>query len=940
MKKLCLSNSLSLLAITLLAINGLLNINPTKAATPSSVIINEFSSQSSNDWVELLNTTDSPIDLTGWKIQDLTFSGSTPTGVATTTIGNLTIPAYGIVVIDVGNHLNQNGDSITLFDNSTPLIAINNATYGTVTGQPATVGLETPPATGESAQLINSNWSITSTPNKGWFNDAGNSGVAPLLSTIDSALTSAGIDSNIGELTNPSATPTTETAVSTTTALYFEKSGKGKIVFTTSLNLSDQATVAILQDLGQKMELADSHIKFDSATATAMKTTGAKIYMYNLIGFNAMPNLIVKNDIGTTIPSSDTDNYPTIVKSWDNTTKILSFTTNHFTQFDADNTAPTVIKLGDNSNDVTIAANATTTLAFSEPLNTASKTNVEKALTAGADKTITYSWNSDNSILTITGNTTDLTTFNNDVYAEVADIVGKGSTLLLIDSNLSNTQTSPTTAGSGRGEVTVSTTTPEVVITNPTQAVDITINSDATNPTIDVSSFITDGTGTLPEIKITSANANNATVAIPSATVVTSTDNSWNGVISAPTTTTVDLPTTSGQTKTLGTAIEIGFTGAKLSFDKAVRILLTNQAGKKVGYVRTGINFTEITDTCAADDQTTGNALVADGDCKIDVGSDLIIWTKHFTSFATFTQTTNSSNSSGPSYGGGSSNSPIITIPAPSVEVPVVTKIDAGQVLGASTGVYPNGTLLKAPGSPAVWYISGHKKHLIPLATVLASRFNRDDIVKLPSGLQLDSYEQGTDVRFSTNTLVKEFGRPTTYRVSTTGGLQPIISLDIFLQRFYRTSDVIEVPTGFLDNYPREATITDTTIYDGELVAVPQKGIMTPVYYIENGQAREISNRDILNSHGFKLKQVRAITPADLKSFVLAEPMSYPDGTLIKGNKPAVYIISDGKKRAFTSQVDFNALFYSNKRIRKVSDEFLEQIVTGVPISLNTSNTN
>jgi hypothetical protein len=35
---------------------------------------------------------------------------------------------------------------------------------------------------------------------------------------------------------------------------------------------------------------------------------------------------------------------------------------------------------------------------------------------------------------------------------------------------------------------------------------------------------------------------------------------------------------------------------------------------------------------------------VADGDCKIDAanGLDLVIWTKHFTKFATYTQTTNS----------------------------------------------------------------------------------------------------------------------------------------------------------------------------------------------------------------------------------------------------------------------------------------------------------
>lgn len=46
------------------------------------------------------------------------------------------------------------------------------------------------------------------------------------------------------------------------------------------------------------------------------------------------------------------------------------------------------------------------------------------------------------------------------------------------------------------------------------------------------------------------------TVIIPATTVV-SADTGWDGVISAPTVTTVTLPETAGQTKTLVTAIEI-----------------------------------------------------------------------------------------------------------------------------------------------------------------------------------------------------------------------------------------------------------------------------------------------------------------------------------------------------------------------------------------------
>ena len=210
------------------------------------------------------------------------------------------------------------------------------------------------------------------------------------------------------------------------------------------------------------------------------------------------------------------------------------------------------------------------------------------------------------------------------------------------------TQTTP----DSNGAATISSGAPQVVITNPTQAVTINLNDGVSNPSVDVSSFITNGVGTLPAINL---NSSNVTVKIPPSTLITSASQSWDGVIAAPTITTVTLPVISGQTKVLSTAIEIGFTGAKLSFDNGIRILLSGQVGKRAGYIRTGIDFTEITSACSADNQTVGDALSVDGDCKIDVGSDLVIWTKHFTKFAAYSQTVDQSSSSRGGGGGGSS---------------------------------------------------------------------------------------------------------------------------------------------------------------------------------------------------------------------------------------------------------------------------------------------
>ena len=251
---------------------------------------------------------------------------------------------------------------------------------------------------------------------------------------------------------------------------------------------------------------------------------------------------------------------------------------------------------------------------------------------------------------------------------------------------------------------------------------------------MDVSAFITGGSGILPAISITSANANNTTVAIPASTVVTSTSLTWNGLMSAPTVTTVTLPAQSGQTKTLSTAVEVGFSGEKLTFSKAVRLLLPGQAGKRAGYVRTGISFTEITNTCALDNQSTGNALAADSECKIDVGSDLVIWTKHFTTFATYSQTTNPVSSSGTSVSSGGSyffSAPLVASTSISTTSPVTPLV-----------ITNNQNLSVIPSSTSTAKIVTKTKtfYLLTTLDVLDIGSESDDVVFLQEFLQSAGY--------------------------------------------------------------------------------------------------------------------------------------------------------------------------------------------------------
>ena len=118
----------------------------------------------------------------------------------------------------------------------------------------------------------------------------------------------------------------------------------------------------------------------------------------------------------------------------------------------------------------------------------------------------------------------------------------------------------------------------------------------------------------------------------------------WDGTVGLPiiqASTTQSITADSGYTSATQAVIKLGVDGQDLTFNKGVRILIPGMAGKLAAFVNSAGTTTKITHNCDDDSQSMGNALCNAGycECKIDVGSDLIIWTKHFTTFVAYNQT-------------------------------------------------------------------------------------------------------------------------------------------------------------------------------------------------------------------------------------------------------------------------------------------------------------
>ena len=204
----------------------------------------------------------------------------------------------------------------------------------------------------------------------------------------------------------------------------------------------------------------------------------------------------------------------------------------------------------------------------------------------------------------------------------------------------------PTTTPTAPIVVEIPTDTPTYEVDVPTGAEDIKLNLGtpaATGGGAEISVPV--------EVVVTTQVGANVTIAAN--TKVTSADPAWDGVVQLPKVRTdVVVPAASGQATTVGVAIELGSPTTRLDFDTPVKLVLADQAGKRAGYIDQSGGFHAIATACPAvmpDDMATD-------ECWVDDGTDLVIWTTHFTTFVSYTSAATPAPGGGGSGSGGASS--------------------------------------------------------------------------------------------------------------------------------------------------------------------------------------------------------------------------------------------------------------------------------------------
>jgi len=192
--------------------------------------------------------------------------------------------------------------------------------------------------------------------------------------------------------------------------------------------------------------------------------------------------------------------------------------------------------------------------------------------------------------------------------------------------------------------------------------VNVLTNPSATNTTATV----------LTTLNLTLNDSNSIRVIIPAGTIINGSA-SWNGTLSAPQinmsvpTSGPNAPMADYSPEKFSKAFDVGFIGGNLNFNNPVNITILGETGKHVAFSSDGVHFDSLS-VCSSSAPTAAN--LNGGACYYDNGTDIIIWTMHFTKFMTYAPVSPSAGIDvigGLAVGGGGGGGayiPPVTVPA------------------------------------------------------------------------------------------------------------------------------------------------------------------------------------------------------------------------------------------------------------------------------------
>jgi peptidoglycan hydrolase-like amidase len=211
----------------------------------------------------------------------------------------------------------------------------------------------------------------------------------------------------------------------------------------------------------------------------------------------------------------------------------------------------------------------------------------------------------------------------------------------------------------------------------------------------------------------------------------------------------------------------------------------------------------------------------------------------------------------------------------------------------------PEGTLIKDEKNN-IYFIEQGKKRLFTSAKLF--EYLKYDWKKVKADENAKYYLEGSIMTYPNETVIKAKDNPSVY-LMVDGKRRAFPSATMFERLGYKWKNILEIENTEINRY----TVLGNVVYpDGTLIRA--EGEQT-VYLVDKGQKRAITSETLLKKLGYSFSNVITIPKNTIGDYQTGEAASYPDGTLIKiKNNPAVYQVSNGTKKEFTSMELFKAV--------------------------------
>jgi hypothetical protein len=239
----------------------------------------------------------------------------------------------------------------------------------------------------------------------------------------------------------------------------------------------------------------------------------------------------------------------------------------------------------------------------------------------------------------------------------------------------------------------------------------------------------------------------------------------------------------------------------------------------------------------------------------------------------------------------------------------------------------PQGTsvrLVKYANNPTVYVIEAGTKRPISSLAILRNRYGNLPIITIPDE---EEYPDGDPLRFGPGALLKTPDNPAIFLIIDDSSRYGFKSAEEFFRFGYRFDLVITITQEELDMYPVSGI--EQLRYHAHTNFIKYTDNST-VYRIENNTKRAISSPAVFFAYANDWNQV--LTSSSDITYQDNTNLTFPEGYLIKGTTPEVYIIENQQRKAFRTGESFLARGYSFSQIVTVSDEDLNLNTLGEEI--------